>query len=617
MLKALLPALVVLACSNPAPPASKAPSDSNDSGGGDSAHTGDPVDSADSADTASDTASDSGGDTGPSENTPVRLNQLVTRLLRVEDVTEDQAWTITRERPGWLFLTASLAEGASARVGVDVDDPADAQLVIDGEDEDPAEAMMEVAAGEHTVTIWLDDGALLDTVEVRAIPELRYDRFYPDAGLDEDVFESDWSFIETHADPHLTTMVADWHWNGIAYYGPWLESGRSWHTHATNGYGTKAELVDFYEYNIGVAAGVGIGLDLDEFGSTDDAQWEAWTAALSQVSADYPDTPLGLYTTVLPDSSEAHRDFVETMLGMGQTLLFEWYIGEKESEADLDGELDELSLAVAAARVDFPGFEDQTVLVLAAPLHSYVSFDYRPDVDFRVHLDRQFERVVTDENFQDLHGLAFWTAYYMDEEMLRWVMALYRHYGIEGATEPLSEDSYLLAHVQNPDFEAEDGWTLDTSGQIGIGEYEWISEYEARWTTTEDVGDTYLHTTRGAGRASTATQEIVGLEPGRTYSLRFFTIWYEDLYNLLGNDYDYERDHPVQATIEGAEVVDGSDVVVTCDSTWPGSGVWVNQHRLRFVPDGETATLTLSDSGASYWETYLFNFVQVQPYFDE
>ena len=57
-------------------------------------------------------------------------------------------------------------------------------------------------------------------------------------------------------------------------------------------------------------------------------------------------------------------------------------------------------------------------------------------------------------------------------------------------------------------------------------------------------------------------------------------------------------------------------------STWPASGVWVNLHRLRFVPDGDTVTLTLSDweseatSGGEVWETYLFNFVQVQPYFE-
>ncbi len=613
--------LLAMACGEPAPssPGSTA-AGPNDTAAEDTAAA---VDTG--TDTGSDTASgeDTAAEPDP-ETTPVRLNQLVVRLLRATEVTEDRRWVILRERPGWLFVTASslLSEGQTVRVGVDVAGPEAAQLQVEA-GKSPTEAMLEVPAGEHTVQVWLEGGATIQSLEVRAIPELRYDRYFPESGLDEDVVVNDWDFIERNAAPHLTTMVADWHWNAGALYVPWLASGRRWHTNSGNPYGTEAELAPVYDALVGVAEAGGIGLDLDEFGGTDDAQWTAWTAALSRASADHPDTPLALYTGALPDDSDAQRTFTRSMLALGHELLVEAYIGEKASEADLDAELDGLSETWSAARADFPGFEDQAVLVLGTALHSYVSYDYRPDVDFKVHLDRQFERVATDTNFQDLHGLAFWTSTYMDEETLRWMMALYRHYAIEGATTPLSTDPYVLPHVENPDFQGPDGWTLDTSGQIGLGEYEWVGEYEARWTSTEAVGDTYLYTTRGSGRASTATQTITGLEPGRSYSLRFATLWYEDLYNLRGDTYDYVRDHSVHATLDGVDLVDGSSVVVACDSTWPASGVWVNQHRQRFVARSETATLTLSDwqsetdPGGEVWETFFFNFVQVQPYFDE
>ena len=576
----------------------------------------------DTADTAGDSAGETDTDTDVGDTTPVRLNQLVTRLLRAEDVASDgQRWTITREHPGWLFVTANatLTDGQTARVGIDVAEASEAQVLVDASGSD-TEAMLEVAAGNHSVTVWLEGGAVLD-VEVRAIPELRFDRFNPDDDVDVDLGD-EWSFLEANALPHLTTMVADWHWNGSAMMDPWRAANRSWSTNSGNPYGTDEELRVAYDYYVGVAAASGIGLDLDEFGGDDLDQWAAWTSALTWASEQYPDTPLSLYTGD-PEAiqSEGPAAFVTAMLGLDQELLLETYIGEQPDEASLQVELDGLSASFSTSRVTFPGLEDNAVIVLCGASQSYVNFDYRPDVDFHVHLDRQFQHLANDPAFADLHGLGFWTSGYMDEESIRWMMALYRHYGIEGATEPLSDDPYNLAFVQNPDFEAEEGWELATSGQIGVGEYEWVSEYEARWGSPEGVGDTYLHTTRGSGAASTATQVLEGLEPGRTYSLRYFTIWYEDLYNLRGDDYDYQRDHSVHATVDGA-TVEGESILAT-ESTWPGSGVWVNQHRLRFVPDTDTVTLTLWDwqtetePGGEVWETFLFNFVQVQPYFEE
>lgn len=586
----------------------------------------------DTGDTAGDIAGDIAGDTAgdtsaptETETTPVRLNQLVTRLLLAQAPAADTSWTVTREREGWLFLTmtGALAEGQTARVGVDVDDPAHAQLTLNAS-AGTAEAMLKVEAGEHQVHLWLEGGAAPDRVEVRAIPALRYDRLFPEDGMDEDLGDDDWEFLETYALDQLTTMVADWHWNGEAWMTPWRALHRDWYTNSGNGYGAEAEMISFYDTIVGTAASAGIGLDLDEFGGTDVAQWAAWTAGLQWATSAYPDTPLALYIGSQADlDTDGPREFVRAMLDLDHELLIEWYIGEQPSEADLAIELEAMAAAIAADRALFPGFEDQAVLVLGGSSHSYVNYDFYPDINFKVHLDRQLERVATDERFQDLHGLGFWTSSYMDEETIWWMMALYRHYGIEGATTPLSEDPYRLPHVQNPDFEAEDGWTLASSGLIGLSEYEWISEYEARWGSPEGVGDSFLYMTRGSGDPSTATQEITGLEAGRTYSLRFFTIWYEDLYNLRGDAYDYQRDHSVHAELDGAELVEGSDIVVSCDSTWPAAGVWVNQHRLRFVADSENATVTLTDQATAadgaveVWETFLFNFVQVQPYFDE
>lgn len=556
------------------------------------------------------------------ETVPVPLNQLVTRLLRATDQSRAEAsWTITRDRPGWLFLTvtASLGPDQTIRLGVDVNDPAQAQLIMRG----PArslrgltrEEMIEVPAGRRTVRLWIEGGATADVVEVRAIPELRYDRYFPVRILDPDLADDDADFLRAHAMDHLTTITADWHWNAEALVDPWQARNRSWYTHAGNEYGSQQQLEAYYRTILPYPASIGIGVDIDEFGSLSEQQWQAWAAALTTVTAEFPHTPLALYIgTPFGEQfeSQAAIDFASAMVGLGHDLLLEWYIPEQASESDLDTELDRLARALTEARRNISGLDDHSILVLGAASVAPIKYDIRPHVDFKVHLDRQFERLANDPAFAGLHGIGMWSSNYMDLESIRWMMALYRHYGIEGATTPLSVDPYQLQRVRNPDFEGSSGWTFASSGQIGLGYWWSIGEYEARWTGPSNLGDTYLYMTRGNGAPGTATQVLTGLEPGRIYALSYDTIWYEDLYDLYGPEYNYERDHPVHAELAGAIADPAGEVIIACESTWPSEGVWVNQHRLRFVPLAETVTLKLTDRETPPGETHFFNFVQVQ-----
>lgn len=49
-----------------------------------------------------------------------------------------------------------------------------------------------------------------------------------------------------------------------------------------------------------------------------------------------------------------------------------------------------------------------------------------------------------------------------EEEYLRWCAKLLRHYCIEGSTERLTNDPYVLNHIQNADFEQGlDDWTVE------------------------------------------------------------------------------------------------------------------------------------------------------------
>ena len=58
----------------------------------------------------------------------------------------------------------------------------------------------------------------------------------------------------------------------------------------------------------------------------------------------------------------------------------------------------------------------------------------QPDVDYHVWMDRQMNVVANHPMMADVAGLNWWTTVLADEETLRFVGKLYRHYAIEGKT---------------------------------------------------------------------------------------------------------------------------------------------------------------------------------------
>ena len=84
-----------------------------------------------------------------------------------------------------------------------------------------------------------------------------------------------------------------------------------------------------------------------------------------------------------------------------------------------------------------------------------------PNVDFHVWMDRQMNVVANHPVMADVAGLNWWTTVLADEETVRFVGKLYRHYAIEGKTSMLTRDPLFLTHIRNADFEKGlDGWTL-------------------------------------------------------------------------------------------------------------------------------------------------------------
>jgi hypothetical protein len=232
-----------------------------------------------------------------------------------------------------------------------------------------------------------------------------------------------------------------------------------------------------------------------------------------------------------------------------------------------------------------------------------------------------------------LYGVQWYHLAYADEEMLRFSAKLYRHYCIEGNTERLIDDPYMLPHITNPDFDNGDtGWTLAAAepGAIITGHARGygVLQTRAREHGNIHAGDNFLLTTRSAVAPNRFSQAIKCLMPGRTYSLKTFTGDYGD----IQKGKSIKKTHPVNIKIDGVDMLDDKTFHQIFRSGRAGyayppfdrdNNLYITYHRLVFRARDTTAMLTIcdwatdTDPGGPIGQELMHNFIEVQPYLDE
>src|SRR6185369_11433160 len=136
--------------------------------------------------------------------------------------------------------------------------------------------------------------------------------------------------------------------------------------------------------------------------------------------------------------------------------------------------------------------------------------------------------------------VAWWTTTLADEETVRFVGRLYRHYALQGRKDMLTRDPLFLPHIQNADFEkGDEHWTLQAAepGSIRTNHFPRYGRIEGRYmglgrpADPEHIGDTFLWMKRSPKGPNIFSQAIKNLEPGRLYSMKMFSCDYQDLIN--------------------------------------------------------------------------------------
>ena len=482
-------------------------------------------------------------------------------------------------------------------------------------------------AGRYELVVRCEGRQKIARLVVRAIPELGFATFkYDPRATGHPRWKME--FLQRHVFKNVNCMTSARSLSAYReFIQDWKRRGRRWIDMCGVPKAPAAE--DAYKYIVNHRGFRDPRLDgviANEFTGGGRKYYASYAQAFRQIRGDPKFAGKTYYAYAgLPDYEEA-RILRKALIETDNVVAWEAYLKEQpDTPAVWCHFNDALIRPLQAAKKYSPDVLKHLVVALGYLSAPPESLDTNPGVNFKVFLDMYFNFMANHPQFDGLYGMMPYQCNYIDEEIARWTSRLMRHYGIEGRTEMLSKDPYRLNHLENPDFaDGTKGWTVSAAeeGSIAVRdvpEYGWL---QGRYPRSSE-GDTALAMKRSANRPNTFSQTIRNLEPDRLYSIRMYT--------CDAKDTSVRQVHAISIKIENVEWVPRKALSFpykACHAVkhkWArkDKADWLNYHWRLFRAKGTTATLTVSDwmsekeAGGLVGQELLYNFIQVQPYFEE
>ena len=568
------------------------------------------------------------------------LNNLVWELLNVQPglVEGEKVYTFTSPKSRWLHVAAATAAPRGGlRLSVEPGRTTRDLIVFEAGQKGTKEAMCFLPAGDCKLILQADGPCRIESLVARSIPELYYHEFFNGPSPAES-YPDPAEFTEKHVIDHVNTfMIAGGVLDGNRpIFQKYLPTHRRWLCSfvmkGLDYFGEEHALSssqEVYNYLSGLRGYTDPELDGvvgDEFLGADDPGFKRYTDAIEMIEANptLKDKLFYAYCTDIYGSVQS-RELVQAIIDAGGTLVWERYLKTMSSEnAAREHMREHLVMSARKYRDLCPGsIEHLTVLIGYYTLPGGHLENSTPSINFKTHLDMQFNIVANDPVFWGAYGLGGYHSSYSNEETIRWMLKLFRHYGIEGSAEPATDEPYILPHIENPDFiNGTEGWTLDPAGEGGIRRvfergFGW---HQARIGRTE--GDTSLVTIRSEKRPNRFSQEIKDLQPGRLYSFYMFSGDRKDM--------SKKEEHAVRIQFENATLIPEKGYTyvhtnVGGSRAYPPyseeGSAWLNYHYRIFRANGHSAKLSVSDwtsdeePDGPIGQELMYNFISVQPYF--
>lgn len=584
-----------------------------------------------------------------------RLNNLTSELLAATDVASPSgSYTFTRPKPGWVLVT--VRHRGAGRVKLALDPSAQGDVLVDREAAagESDERMRHVTAGEHHLRLECQGQAGVESLSVRAIPELIHCGLGFDSAI-KSYGKYDMEFLERDILPNVNTMIVPHNINladGI---------GEQWHAQGKrfiaevgiNGQANSAE--EHYQHwaEMLLKAPLVDGIIINEFivnnpsGLTESQlspdrrerlvrereEYRQYEAALRKLRADGRFRGKSVHCYFGGSGKSLNQEvigptFVRGLLDSGCQIALERYLFEVSSEQKSRDVLNLFVEGVADWEAKEPGAKQQMAIAFGLFSMPPGGINKQPNVDYHVWMDQQMNLVANRPELAGLGGLEWWTSILADEETVRFVGKLYRHYALEGKTEMFTRDPLFLAHVQNADFEkGMTAWEFSNaeSGSIEARSFPRYGRIEGRYmglgrpADPEHIGDTFLWMKRSPKGPNTFSQIIRNLQPGRLYSLKMFSCDYQDLVKPQKKTEQEAGKFIGTVTLEGVDVdQQRSFAEAYASNPEPPIPVWITYHWRVFRAKQTSARITVSDwqadQGGTFGQEQTFNFLEIQPY---
>ena len=561
------------------------------------------------------------------------LNNVVWELLSVESGTVDgtRAYAFKSPKTRWAYvvIAADASEG-----GLDISlDGYEKIISFEKGEKGTKESMRFLPEGEHQLGVRSGGPCRIETLVVRSIPVIYSHEFLGEPFIKLDMSPGD--FIEKYVMSNVNTFSLGGSQTDHPFFRKWQAASRGrwrWLT-GTSGLWEAGDLKPLtveqaYEHvstTGGFLSPLLDGIIFDEFGNSDPL-CAVYAEAVRKLAAEpkYKGKLFYAYANHLY-TGEDGIELMKAVSETGAAIAWKRYLKTQSNVLTARAFLQyELVERARAWRNGFP----QSLECIAVCIGYFTRpgghlLNSTPSVNFKTHLDMEFNIVANHPAFWGTYGLMAYHSNYNDEETIRWMVRLFRHYGIDGRTEPATDEPYLLSHIENPDFiNGTEGWTLEPAekGSIRPVFKRGFGWHQARVGRTE--GDTSLLTVRSARRPNRFSQEIENLQPGRLYSFRMFTGDHKDM--------SKKEQHAVRIQIENATLFPKKGFTYVHSNaggsrayppyTEEGSA-WLNYYWRIFRANGTTAKLIVSDwadddnPGGAIGQELMYNYVQVQSYY--
>ena len=594
---------------------------------------------------------------------PKVLNNLVTELVNLKSISAKPAYqeiAFTNPREGWIFVSATTSVKNDDVVKISIDDAGKEDAVLNYRfgDADTKETMRLLSAGEHKLRIWFPkkpESTTLDIRDliVRAVPAMVH------CGHDSRALGGygvyNFRFLEKDVLPNINTIVGD---GSLLYQDlqkAWKDRGGQWYLEQTIPTTarrwkeadptlpfpdlptplTADSIYDYWTQSLGFTNPYLDGVYGDEFEWKEEIpDFPAYVEALKRIAGErkFKNKKVNGWTYGKEMYTEpAGKELLQAFIASGAKIAWEYYASEKATAAAMRERLyGSLRETIQDWEQNIPGMVKSIVFTIGYLSAPPESLNTNPAADFKVHLDMQFNYLANAPECLGLYGIMLYKARYADEEYVRWAGRLFRHYGIEGKRNMLSDElgfKYIPGHIQNPDFN--DGlkdWTVAEAapGSVQAGTMTGLSSLLCRFLTPEQ-GDNYMMTKRSADKPNKVSQEIKNLVPGKLYSAKLFVADYQD----LTKGESVRKKFAVSLDIDNVDMIPGKRLVQEIASrsrVGPFKGKkppWMTHYRLVFRAKDTTAKLTISDwadataPGGPIGQKILYNFVEVQPYIED